>query len=103
MPKKSTPDEVTIDVCCPRCETSGLEILETQADGTHIVRPCRNCKGTGKIVTKYKPFTGLLVRSDIETVNVRVRYLKGRKVAFMNVDIPYSDFLEGKFPKGTAF
>ena len=86
----------TIVMACSSCSASGV-YGPLYAQGAQGVRdagvPCRDCYGSGRIISTYQPFSGLTARTDIKRIGMQL-------VPFGPVTgcIPYSTWLRGTEP-----
>jgi len=86
---------VKVEVDCPTCHASG--IYRGLTTPPLIGEVCKKCKGTGKEVFEYTPFTGRKIREGIQVV-CRDSYGKPIGERTGREDITYLRFLAGEFP-----
>jgi len=89
--------EQIIDIECTNCNASGVYRHPTYMPGESSV--CDHCKGTGKIVARFTPFTGVRIRDDVRTVRVSARPMMGVAAGLTGEAISYEDFQKGKRPR----
>jgi len=74
---------MSVEAQCSSCRGTGLYSGFAEAKGTAVI--CTTCKGTGKQIIKYIPFTALQRRDDVQTVKVSAGF------------ISYQSFFSGKW------
>lgn len=88
--------EVTMSQECPSCGGTGIYHGFAEPKGVGVV--CLTCGGEGYTTLKYKIFTGLNKRTDIQTVRRSKGSFIGTGVGPQGGSITYQQFLDGQMP-----
>ncbi|MDP2683986.1 MAG: hypothetical protein Q8P20_02910 [bacterium] len=83
-----------IEANCFDCEGTGIYRSFREPEGVGVV--CVTCKGTGKQIITYIPFTVRVRQEDIEFVR-RSKGVFGNN-SFKKGQVTYQEFLDGKMP-----
>ncbi|MFA6096837.1 MAG: hypothetical protein WC788_04380 [Candidatus Paceibacterota bacterium] len=86
-----------IEAQCGACGGSGIYCGFAEPKGVGVV--CLECKGSGKIVIEYIPFTERKNRKDIHTVRLSRGKFIFSGVGPAGKEIGYKEFLAGKMPQ----
>ena len=78
---------------CRSCDGTGVFVASTEPLRTGTV--CYSCKGTGRMVFKFTPFTQRQTRNDVD----KVRLTSVRCDRCDAKPVTYEEFLAGKMPE----
>jgi hypothetical protein len=92
----SKTEQKQVEAQCGSCRGTGIYRGFAEPRGIGVV--CVECKGTGKRIITYTPFTVRQKRDDVQFVQRSAGTLLVTGVGPTSGKISYADFLAGKMP-----
>lgn len=87
---------MTLEYACNACRGSGVFRGMGEPPGYGVI--CWDCKGSGKRVFEYTPFTERVHRDDIKRIGHSGGSIRNTRTDPEQEGIPYEDWLAGKEP-----